>query len=186
MKTFEFLPRLALWRPRSNGTPGNPPGTPGVILAGAEPVRATREERHLRPREWLLLLFNDAPQPIDRVRVQKAMFLFAMRSNAGVDEKYEFVPYKFGPFSFSIYPDLDRLVIEGLLREEEIVGLSSPAYVITADGRGSAAGLIPDAPPSRLALLWSMRSYVLERDFAALLNDVYRLYPSYAVRSVFR
>lgn len=49
--------------------------------------------QELRRRDWLLLLFDRTPRPLDRVRIQKAMFLFAQRSKAPGGEKYEFVPY---------------------------------------------------------------------------------------------
>src|SRR5260370_36172237 len=69
-------------------------------------------------RDWLLLLFDDSSRPIDRVRIQKTMFLFAERSHAGADQKSTFEPYLYGPFSFHIYPYLGQLVAAEILREE--------------------------------------------------------------------
>lgn len=85
-------------------------------------------------QDWLLLLFDGAEPPLDRVRIQKSMFLFAERSRAVDSEKYSFTPYHYGPFSFEIYPDLDRLVREGLLRQELVSASPSPRYVLTATG----------------------------------------------------
>ena len=65
----------------------------------------------LHPRDWLLLLFDGAGEPLDRVRIQKSMFLFAERSKAPGGEKYRFTPYHYGPFSFDIYPDLDWVAV---------------------------------------------------------------------------
>jgi len=140
----------------------------------------------LQPRDWLLLLFDGAGQPLERVRIQKSLFLFAERSKAPDGEKYEFVPYHYGPFSFGIYPDLDRLVEEGLLRVELDGSSSSPRYSLTGPGARAVEDLSRSAPAERLDLLRSLRDWVAERSFRNLLNDVYRLYPDYAVNSVFQ
>ncbi len=137
------------------------------------------------PRDWLMLLFDGAQRTLDRVRIQKSMFLFAQRSKAPGTEKYDFVPYHYGPFSFDIYPDLDRLVEQGLLRREFEATSSSPRYSLTGAGLRVVESLRRSAPPERLRLLHSLRDWVTKRSFSALLNDVYRLYPRYAVNSVF-
>jgi uncharacterized protein YwgA len=138
----------------------------------------------LRPRDWLLLMFDGAAQPIDRVRVQKSMFLFAQRSKAPAYEKYAFEPYDYGPFSAAIYPDLERLESSGLLRADE--RSRSPAYHLTALGRDAAQRLKVKAAAQRLTTLHRIRDWVLERNFNQLLTDVYAMYPEYAARSVFR
>jgi uncharacterized protein YwgA len=140
----------------------------------------------LRPRDWLLMLFDGADGPLDRVRIQKSLFLFAERSKALGSEKYDFVPYHYGPFSFDIYPDLDRLVEQGLLRLEVADASTSPRYSLTGAGARSVEELRHTAPPERLDLLRSLRDWVTERSFRTLLNDVYRLYPQFAVNSVFQ
>jgi uncharacterized protein len=140
----------------------------------------------VHPRDWLLLLFDGAQRPLDRVRIQKSLFLFAERSKALGSEKYEFVPYHYGPFSFDIYPDLDQLVGRGLLRLELGAPSTSPRYSLTAAGARAVEDLRGSVPPERLDLLRSLRDWVTERSFRTLLNDVYRLYPRFAVNSVFQ
>ena len=140
----------------------------------------------MRPRDWLLLLFDRAQQPLDRVRIQKSLFLFAERSKAVGSEKYEFVAYHYGPFSFAIYPDLDGLVEQGLLRIEVDAPSTSPRYSLTGAGARAVQDLRRSAPPERIDLLHSLRDWVAERSFRTLLHDVYRLYPQYAVNSVFQ
>jgi hypothetical protein len=143
-------------------------------------------ETTLRPRDWLLLLFDGAQEPLDRVRIQKSMFLFAERSKAPDGEKYEFTPYHYGPFSFAIYPDLDALVAGGALRVEPDPASALPRYSLTGAGAADVALLRAQAPAERLGLLAGLRGWVVARSFGALLDDVYRMYPQYAVRSVFR
>ena len=140
----------------------------------------------LRPRDWLLLLFDGAAGPLDRVRIQKSLFLFAQRSKAPGGEKYDFVPYHYGPFSFDVYPDLDVLVGRGLVRLEYEPTSTSPRYSLTGSGAHAVEELRRVAPPDRLRLLRSLRDWVTERSFRSLLDDVYRLYPQYAVNSVFQ
>lgn len=140
----------------------------------------------LLPRDWLLLLFDGASRPLERVRIQKSLFLFAERSKAVGSEKYDFVPYHYGPFSYAIYPDLDALVEKGLVRVEPGTTSSSPRYSLTGAGARAVEELRCAAPPDRLELLRSLREWVTERSFRTLLNDVYRLYPDYAVNSVFQ
>jgi hypothetical protein len=136
--------------------------------------------------DWLLLLFDGADRPLDRVRIQKAMFLFAMRSTAPEEQKYAFEPYNYGPFSFALYPELSRLVREGLLATESVSWMSSPVYSLSAEGSEATKELKRNAPPRRLTLLYDLREWVMARSFTQLLNDIYARYPDYAVNSVFR
>lgn len=149
-------------------------------------VHAVGAQAELSPRDWLLLLFVGASKPLDRVRIQKALFLFAERSQAPASEKYVFEPYYYGPISFAIYPDLDSLVGQGLLRAEPQGIRRSPDYSVTPSGVARARELRQRVPPERLALIGQLRQWVTERPFRQLLTDIYRLYPAYATRSVFR
>ena len=137
-----------------------------------------------RPQDWLLLLFDGAAESIDRIRIQKAMFLFAQRSKAADYEKYSFEPYDYGPFSAAIYTDLDRFEASDLVRRSS--GVGSPAYSLTALGRAASERLKERALPERVAILHRIREWVLERNFNKLLTDVYEMYPEYATRSVFQ
>lgn len=136
------------------------------------------------PRDWLLILLDGADQPLDRIRIQKAMFLFAQVSKAPAEEKYTFRPYHYGPFSFAIYPDLEDLVRLGLIRAE--AAGNSVCYLLTTTGQTELAKFRARLPHARAVLLRSLRDWVMQRDFRRLLTDIYRLYPDYAVNSIFR
>jgi hypothetical protein len=140
----------------------------------------------LERRDWLLLLFLGSSEPIDRVRIQKTMFLFSERSQAPALEKYSFEPYLYGPFSFALYPELDQLVQAGWLREEMQSGRRSPRYLLTSSGVSRATELSVVPPAERLELLHGLREWVMARPFAKLLRDIYSMYPDYARRSVFQ
>jgi uncharacterized protein YwgA len=132
------------------------------------------------------MLIGEAEEPLDRVRIQKAMFLFAEGSKAPADEKYRFTPYHYGPFSFDIYPDLDRLAAHGLIRVQLVSGAGSPSYVPTTAGRTRVAQLRRDVPAKRVEFLTHLREYVTSMDFGTLLQAIHRRFPHYATRSVFR
>jgi len=140
----------------------------------------------LSPRDWLLLSLSGTGQPVDRIRLQKTLFLFSKRSKVPPAEQYTFQPYLYGPFSFQLYPDLDRLVLEGLVRADRLDRTTSPGYSLTRAGQARAERLAQQAPKARVRALTSIRAWVVAQSFRSLLENVYRLYPEYASKSVFR
>ncbi len=54
---------------------------------------------------------------LEKIRLQKILFLFSQ--SQGKESVYDFVPYKFGCFSFSASADLVTMVSKGLLTENE-------------------------------------------------------------------
>ncbi len=65
-------------------------------------------------RQKLLLTLLDAlGEPTGHTDFQKLLFLFAQE--CGDDPAYEFVPYRFGGFSFTSYADKRKLIEKGTL-----------------------------------------------------------------------
>ncbi len=53
---------------------------------------------------------------LEKIRLQKLLFLFTQRQQkAG----YDFVPYRFGCFSYSANADMSAMVTRGFLKEDE-------------------------------------------------------------------
>ena len=122
-------------------------------------------------RQRLLLTLLDAlGEPIGHMDFQKLLFLYTQEC----EEKpsYEFVPYRFGGFSFTSYADKRRLVEGGLLEEDE------QQWRITKAGR-QAARRRPVAP---LLVAQFCRQHTRLRG-NALIADIYHRYPYYATRS---
>lgn len=122
-------------------------------------------------RQRLLLTLLDAlGEPIDHMDFQKLLFLYTKEC----EEKpsYEFVPYRFGGFSFTSYADKRRLVESGFLEEDE------QQWRITKAGR-QAARRRPVAP---LPVARFCQQHTQLRG-NALIADIYRRYPYYAIRS---
>ncbi len=53
---------------------------------------------------------------VDKLQLQKLLFLASDKMNK---PPYEFIPYKFGCYSFSAKADLDTMVKKGMLNESE-------------------------------------------------------------------
>lgn len=143
------------------------------------------------PRDWLLLFISlhlpgraDIP-PLDPVRIMKGLFLLNQRATLPANERYDFVPYLYGPCSRDIYRDLDTLVSGGLLAAEQPWGRSWSLYSPTARGRLEAERLQANVSPRAMDIMREIKNHIVSVPFGRLLQEVYRQYPEYATRSVF-
>lgn len=186
-------------------------------VVGVSPPRLTRFLERLRPRIWRrygleaarettaeelrlplpsvkarerLLLFvalDGAPEGLDPIRLQKGMFLFAQDEASHEDERYEFVPYNYGPMSPQIYKDLERLEDEGHVEAISVEGQSWARYVATERGLIRARDLLGKEQSEAAARrLHAIKQEVASKTFSAILDDVYDRYPEYAANSIFR
>ena len=62
----------------------------------------------------LLQLFNGE---LEKIRLQKLLFLFTQRQ---AKAEYDFIPYRFGCYSYSANADMTAMVTRGFLNEDEI------------------------------------------------------------------
>ena len=138
----------------------------------------------MKRRDWLLLLIGD--RAIDPIRIQKGMFLFAMESDAPDGEKYEFQPYNWGPFAQPIYADLEALHSAGLVERIPVPGASYYRYRRSEQGDRAAVVLTRAAPPAQVQAIEGIRKAVTGIGFETLLHRVYKKYPQYATKSLFK
>jgi len=107
---------------------------------------------------------------IGNLDFQKLLFLYCREAEEV--PTYEFVPYRFGGFSFTSYADKRRLVEQGLLAEEERSWKLTP--------QGKAAAVI--APLARMRMdQFAQRHASLRGE--TLVAEAYRRHPYYAIRS---
>lgn len=140
-----------------------------------------------RDRLLLFIALDGAPDGLDPVRLQKGMFLFAHDPVATANEKYEFVPYNYGPMSAQIYSDLETLTSEGLVEAVPVSGQSWARYIATERGLIEARELLGGEPSQEAARrLHEIKRDVASKTFSAVLEDVYERFPEYATNSVFR
>ena len=106
----------------------------------------------------LLELFNGE---LEKIRLQKLLFLFCQQQEKA---DYDFIPYKYGCYSYSANADLTTMVAKGLLAETGTSFLKS-------DKKGYAKLLKPD-DLSKL------------KNSNALMKHTYRNFPYWAINSV--
>lgn len=100
---------------------------------------------------------------------QKLLFLYSQELGPSEGAPYDFVPYKYGAFSFTSYADRRKLIERGLLQDGD-------GWHITDEGR-TAVGRAVDTRLSDFA----RRHRGIHGD--ALVADTYRRYPFFAIRS---
>lgn len=67
-------------------------------------------------RKIILSLLQLFDGQLDKIRLQKLLFLFA---NKQTKAEYDFIPYKFGCYSYSANADMTTMVSRGFLNEDE-------------------------------------------------------------------
>ncbi len=117
----------------------------------------------------LLALVDVLGGNVGSVDFQKLLFLYCQEEAAPT---YEFVPYRYGGFSFSSYADKRRLIERGLLEDEE------RAWRLTEAGR--AAAWVAPSTKEEMGR-FARRHTRLRGD--ALVAEAYRRHPYYATRS---
>lgn len=121
-----------------------------------------------RQRQLLALLYALGGRANNR-DFQKLLFLYCQESDG--DPPFEFVPYKYGAFSFTSYEDRRKLVQRGYLVNDEYY------WQLTDDGKKAAKNTSAALQLSAFA----RRYKTLHGD--ALIIETYRRFPYYATRS---
>ncbi|MCF6171162.1 MAG: DUF488 domain-containing protein [Bacteroidales bacterium] len=75
-------------------------------------------------RKITLSLIDILGGKVEKIRLQKLLFLYTMKKQ---HPEYDFVPYKFGCYSFSAHGDLTTMVKKGILSETEKSYIKSDA-----------------------------------------------------------
>ena len=99
---------------------------------------------------------------------QKVLFLYCEEPDSG--RPYEFVPYKYGAFSFTSYADRRKLIARGLVTEDD------GCWKLTPEGRHYV-----ESGPDMLLAAFVERLGGLRGD--ELVADTYRRFPYYAIKS---
>ena len=126
-------------------------------------------------RRLLLALLGATGGDVSNTDLQKLMFLYCREHSVhtateGHRGLYDFVPYRYGAFSFTCYADRRRLAEWGLIADDD------QKWVLTEDGRNIARQL-----ENSSIRTFANRYRSLRGD--ALVADTYRRYPYFAIRS---
>lgn len=123
-------------------------------------------------RQQVLLTLLDAlgGGPVGHTDFQKLLLLFTQECEA--EPSYEFVPYRFGGFSFTSYADKRKLIEKGLLTEDD------QHWALTDAGRTQARK--PGGEPLQKVAFCRQHAGLRGN---ALIGEQYRRFPYYATRS---
>jgi DNA-binding PadR family transcriptional regulator len=137
-------------------------------------------------QEWLLMaLAHRKGQPLTPAQIQKAMFLMSAEARSLVSTRfYEFVPYNYGPFDASVYHDLDKLALDGLVATMPSGGRNWKLYAVTPAGLAEAAKSKRTANEIGVAYLEKVVDWVSSLSFPQLVRAIYAKYPKDQVNRV--
>ena len=119
-------------------------------------------------RKVLLSLLDALDRPVPRTDLQKYAFLVSQEQES---PSYSFVPYRFGPYSFSAEADKRTLVNKGVLRDHNKWVLTRPV------------GYLDELRPADRDAIRSVVEFSNQVQGDDLLLYVYQSYPYYAINS---
>ena len=120
-------------------------------------------------RKIILALLQMFDGRLEKIRLQKLLFLFATRQGKA---EYDFIPYKFGCFSYSANADMTAMVARGFLNEDE-----------TTFEKKDNTDYLKQLKPDDLKLLQEVKTNYGKMSAAALMKHTYINFPFYATQS---
>lgn len=120
-------------------------------------------------RKIILALLQLFDGQLDKIRLQKLLFLFTQRQ---AKSEYDFIPYRFGCYSYSANADLTAMVSKGMLGEDEkrFEKIDKTDY-------------LKQLKPTDLKLLQEVKVNYGRMSATALMKHTYLNYPFYAIKS---
>jgi len=129
----------------------------------------------LKRQQIILKIIESAGRSISRLQLVKLSFLFANEIIFGKpDSFYQFVPYKYGPFSFSLYHE-----IENLINQQFIIKINEQDLML---GEGFDSSVLKMDPVLDKAIDYICRKYG-DLSNNELLCAVYNRYPWFTLNS---
>lgn len=120
-------------------------------------------------RKVILGLIELLGGEVEKLRLQKLLFLYAMKKQ---QPEYDFIPYKYGCYSYSAKADMTTMVKKGYLYETE-----------NKYGKSDSAGYFQKLKPADRQLLQQVVSDYGAMSSNALIKHTYLNFPFYAIRS---
>ena len=131
----------------------------------------------MHPRKRLLLrLAHLEGGEIDRLGLVKLAFLIAQHPDTPSSLRYDFVPYRYGPYSFALYRDWHGLAESGFAHAD---GGDSGPFRITEAGQSLANETTGELVP----LADSVHKEWSGKSIEVIIRHLYELHPWYAHRS---
>jgi uncharacterized protein (DUF488 family) len=121
-------------------------------------------------RKIILALLQLFEGELEKIRLQKLLFMFSKRQETAV---YDFVPYKYGCFSYSANADMTAMVKHGLLTETE-----------TNFSIAQKADYLKMVKEDDYKLLYDIKRQYGKMNAEALMRHTYVNYPYWATKSI--
>jgi uncharacterized protein (DUF488 family) len=121
-------------------------------------------------RKVILALLESFNGELEKIRLQKLLFLFCQKQEKA---DYDFIPYKFGCYSYSANADLTTMVSKGLLADttKSFQKIDKISY----------AQLLK---PGDVARLKNIKSQYATMDSNELMKHTYQHFPYWAINSI--
>src|SRR5215210_3719398 len=120
-------------------------------------------------RKIILALLQLFEGQLEKIRLQKLLFLF---TNKQAKAEYEFIPCKFGCYSYSANADMSAMVTRGFLNEDE-----------KSFEKKDKIDYLKQLKPTDLKLLQEVKTNYGKMSATALMKHTYLNFPFYATRS---
>jgi hypothetical protein len=120
-------------------------------------------------RKIILALLQQFEGQLDKIRLQKLLFLFTQKQS---NPEYDFVPYRYGCYSYSANADLTTMVTKGLLEETN-----------THFTKFDKTNYLKQVKPDDLKYLQEVKADYGKMNRNALIKYTYINYPFYATKS---
>lgn len=120
-------------------------------------------------RKIILALLQLFDGQLDKIRLQKLLFLFA---NNQAKAEYDFIPYKFGCYSYSANADMTAMVTRGFLTEDE-----------KTFAKKDPTDYLKQLKPADLKLLQDVKNNYGKMSANTLMKHTYINFPFYAIKS---
>lgn len=120
-------------------------------------------------RKIILAILQLFDGQLDKIRLQKLLFLFTQRQ---VKSEYDFIPYRFGCYSYSANADMTAMVTRGFLTEDE-----------KSFTKKDSTDYLKQLKPADLKLLQEVKTHYGKLSATALMKHTYLNFPFYAIKS---
>jgi uncharacterized protein YwgA len=118
--------------------------------------------------------------------MQKSLFLLEKLSGAHLQNFYDFTPYHYGPFDSAVYQDAAQLSEEGLVMVQPAPGQRWNEFIATHLGLERAKEVEREVPFRVRELLKLIVAWAREHSFEEIVRAIYKRFPEFRTRSVFR
>jgi uncharacterized protein (DUF488 family) len=120
-------------------------------------------------RKIILALLQLFEGQLDKIRLQKLLFLYANKKGKA---EYDFIPYKYGCYSYSANADMTAMVTRGFLFEDE-----------KTFTKKDPSDYLKQLKPADLKLLQEVKANYGTMSANALMRHTYINFPFYAIKS---